>query len=244
MITRVPVFQQRAVCLTKFGPKSGETAEEVLARKDLERRSGARAHKHEFWWGIGEKGTALSINRLISQHGATVVLFFAIQNQKPPKQSSESNVLVWRKYRTLGSGVLHDIPKHVLITSAAVTKGGTLRRTHFALICNSNVPIKMGGRVFRFSNCHYKNLNKDGKLGKSARGQRTTTALVRWTNSPISGAECDSIIDFSASLCAPYCVELSDPKQIPHSAVATLNQQIANGLRIGQWILAVTNIRR
>ena len=144
----------------------------------------------------------------------------------------------------LGSGVVHDIPKHVLITSAGMTKGGTIRTTHFALICRSNVPIKMGGRVFRFSNAHYKNLRKDGKLGKSARGQRTTTALVRWTSSLISGGECDSIIDFSADLCSPFCVELSDPKQIPHSAVATLNSRIANGLGNAQWTIAVTNIRR
>jgi hypothetical protein len=244
MIKRVPVFQQGAVCLTKFGPESGETAEEILARKDLERRSGARAHKNEFWWGIGEKGTAQSINSLISQHGANVVLFCAIKNQKPPKKSSASDVLVWRKYRTLGSSVLRDIPKHVLITSSAMTKSGTIRSTHFALACNSNVPIKIGGRAFRFSNSHYKNLSKGGKLGKSARGQRTTTALVKWGSSAISGAECDSIIDFSADLCPPYCVELSDPKRIPPSAVATLNQQISNGLRIGQWTLAVTNIRR
>jgi hypothetical protein len=63
MLKRIPVFQQEAVCLTKFGPESGETADEILARKDLERRSGTRAHKKEFWWGIGEKGAAQSINR-------------------------------------------------------------------------------------------------------------------------------------------------------------------------------------
>ena len=61
MIRRIPVFQQGAVCLTKFGPESGETAKEIVARKDLERRSGIGAHKNEFWWGIGEKGTAQSI---------------------------------------------------------------------------------------------------------------------------------------------------------------------------------------
>ena len=33
------MFQQGAVCLTKFGPESGEAAKEILARKDLERRS-------------------------------------------------------------------------------------------------------------------------------------------------------------------------------------------------------------
>jgi hypothetical protein len=237
------VFQQRAVCLTKFGPESGETAKEILARKDLERRSGTRAHKNEFWWGIGEKGTAQSISYLISQHGANVVLFSAIKDQKPPNGSA-SDALVWRKYRMLGSDVLHDIPKYVLITSAAVTKSGTIRTTHFALICNSSVPIKMGEHVFRFCNPHYKNLSKDGELGKSARGQRTTTALVKWTSSTISGAECDSLIDFSAQICAPYCVELSDPKRIPPSTAATLNRQIAKGLGIGKWKLAVTNIRR
>ena len=84
MIRRIPVFQQGAVCLTKFGPELGETAKEILTRKDLERRSGIRAHKSEFWWGIGEKGTAQSINKLISQYDATIVLFSAIKNQEPP----------------------------------------------------------------------------------------------------------------------------------------------------------------
>ena len=73
MIRRIPAFQQAAVCLTKFGPESGETAEEILARKDLERRSGVGAHKNEFWWGVGEKGTAQSIQTLISQHGGNTV---------------------------------------------------------------------------------------------------------------------------------------------------------------------------
>jgi hypothetical protein len=156
MIRRIPVFQQGAVCLTKFGPESGETAKEIIARKDLERRSGIRAHKNEFWWGIGEKGTAQSITNLIAQHGANIVLFSATKNQEPLKNGSASDALVWRKYRMLGSDVLHEIPKHVLITSAALTKSGTIRTTHFALICNSSGPIKMGEHVFRFSNAHYK----------------------------------------------------------------------------------------
>jgi hypothetical protein len=241
MLKRIPVFQQEAVCLTKFGPESGETADEILARKDLERRSGTRAHKHEFWWGIGERGTAQAITGLISQHGAKVVLFCVIKNQKLSENGSAPDLLVWRKYSVLGGSELHDIPKHVLITSAVVTKTGRIRRTHFALTCNSSVPIEMGGRVFRFSSPHYKNFGKDGKLGKSARG--TTTALVRSASSPISGAECDTIIDFSADLCAPYCVELSDPKQISFGVIARLNQQIANGLNVSQWMSTVSSIR-
>jgi hypothetical protein len=244
MLRRIPVFQQGALCLTKFGTESGETAKEILARKDLERRSGVGAHKNEFWWGVGEKGTAQSIQTLISQHGGNIVLFSAIKDQKPPNKGSATDALVWRKYRVLGGDILQDVPRHVLITSAAVTKSGKMRTTHFALICSSSVPIKMGEHVFRFCNSHYKNLSKDGAIGKSARGQRTTTALVKWTSSTISGAECDSLIDFSAQFCAPYCVELSDPKRIPPSAMEALNQQILKGLGSRHWTLAVTNIRR
>ena len=244
MIKRIPVFQQAAVCLTKFGPESGETAKEILARKELERRSGVSGHKNEFWWGVGKKGTAQSIQTLISQHGGNTVLFSAIKDQTPPDKGSATDALVWRKYRMLGDDIFQDIPKHLLVTSAAVTKGGTTRTKHFALVCNSSVPLKMGGRAFRFSNSHYETLSKDGKLGKSARGQRTTAALVRWTNSPISGAECDSLIDFYAEFCTPYCVELFDPVRISPSVVAKLNHQIARGLRPTQWLHAVATLRR
>ena len=149
MIRRIPVFQQAAVCLTKFGPESGETAEEILARKDLERRSGVGAHKNEFWWGVAERGTAQSIQTLMSQHGGNIVLFSAIKDQKPRNKGSATDALVWRKYRMLGGDILQDIPKHVLITSAALTKGGTTRTKHFALVCNSGVPLKIGGRAFQ-----------------------------------------------------------------------------------------------
>ena len=85
MIRRIPVFQQGAVCLTKFGSESVETAEEILARKDLERRSGVGAHKNEFWWGVGEKGTAQSIQILVSQHAATS-LYFPRSKIRSPEQ--------------------------------------------------------------------------------------------------------------------------------------------------------------
>jgi hypothetical protein len=83
MIRRIPVFQQAAVCLTKFGPESGETAKEILARKDLERRSGVGAYRNEFWWGVAERGTAQSIQTLISQRGGNIVLFSAMKDQTP-----------------------------------------------------------------------------------------------------------------------------------------------------------------
>ena len=101
MIRRIPVFQQGAVCLTRVGPESSETAKEIIARKDLERRAGLGAHKNEFWWGIGEKGTARSIQTLISQHGCNTVLFAATKDRSPRTRdpqlthSSGGNTVCW-----------------------------------------------------------------------------------------------------------------------------------------------------
>jgi hypothetical protein len=61
--------------------KSAKVVLGLIARKDLERRSGIRAHKNEFWWGIGKKGTAQSVNNLISQYNAISVLFSAIKKR-------------------------------------------------------------------------------------------------------------------------------------------------------------------
>ena len=173
MIRRIPVFQQAAVCLTKFGPESSETAKEILARKDLERRSGVGAHKNEFWWGVGEKGTAQSIQTLISQHGGNTVLFSAIKDQTPPNKGSATDALVWRKYRMLGGDILQDIPKHVLITSAAVTKGGTTRTKHFALSLQLKCSIEDGRACLQILQL---------SLQKSQQRRKTWKVCKRQTN--------------------------------------------------------------
>ena len=160
-----PVFQDQAVCLTKFGPEAGETARQILARKDLERRAGTSDHQNEFWWGVGERGTAQSIGIAITKCGATKVLFCAIRNQTPAKTTTSPEVLVWRKYRQLGGRILeHDIPPHVLLTSAAFSKGGTGRSLHYALVCHSIEPIRLGGEVFKFANSRYRNLTQRWEL--------------------------------------------------------------------------------
>ena len=76
--------------------RSSETAKEIVARKDLERRADVGTHKNEFWWGVGDKGTAQSTQTLISQHGGNTVLFFAIKDFTPPNNGSATYALVWR----------------------------------------------------------------------------------------------------------------------------------------------------
>src|ERR1700730_14214456 len=213
MKNKVPIVREKAVCLTKYGPEGSECPEEILPRKDFERRSGRGDHANEFWWGIGEKGTAESIWHLITECAAKMVLFAAIKDPKRSNHSPEQ-VFVWRKYRMLNNNKTYDIPEHVLVTSSINGKGGKVKQMHFALVCKTDDPIEEA-KLWKFSNCHYRNLKKQktGKgyeLGSCERGQRTTAPLVKWTNQPIVDAECDATISFMAKLCVPNCVELCD----------------------------------
>jgi hypothetical protein len=236
------LFQPPAACLTKFGPEAHETTNQILLRKDLERRSGTGTHINEFWWGIGEKGTAESISHLIQHYSATSILFSAIKNQTLPDKPP-SHVFVWRKYRPLATYTgLRNIPDHVLITSSILRSDGAMKQSHFALVCKSTGTVARRQEGI-FSNSHYKNLKKSGVLGSTRRGQRTTTPLVKWTNQPVSVAECDAIIDFSASFQVPNCVELCDSNRVPISMIVSLNQKIAGGLSVAQWISEVAQIR-
>ena len=65
-MNNAPIFHEPAVCLTKFGPESGENRQ----RNSRKERSGRenwkeRITQNEFWWGIGEKGTAETICHLV-----------------------------------------------------------------------------------------------------------------------------------------------------------------------------------
>jgi len=236
-----PIFHEPAVCLTKFGPESGETANAILARKDWERKSGIANHANEFWWGIGEKGTAESIRHLVERYKAKSIIFVAVKDQTT-KGASPQQVLVWRKYRTLGGHQNIDIPKNILVTSSVSTKDGTLKSNHFALVCNAAAPIR-AENIGRFANSHYKNLTKAGKgyeLGSNKRGQRTTSPLVKWTSHAVTPDHCDSAIQFSAHFAAPYCAELQDSKRVPYAQILALNA-IKN---VDQWLAAVAAIRR
>ena len=173
MTNDVFIFQEKAICLTKYGHYSNQIARHILDRKELERRSGQFDHAKRVLVGNGEKGTPASICYLVERYAAKTVLFTPIKNQKtltPP-----AHVFVWRKYRTLTRNRIDDVPEHVLMTSSIDYS------TYFALVCKSTDPIGPE-RIGKFSNRHYKNLKKNAsryELGSCDRGQRTTGPYSR-----------------------------------------------------------------
>jgi hypothetical protein len=225
------IFQEDAVCLTKFGPDSGQSACAILARKEWERQSGKGEHANEFWWGIGEEGITESIQHLIAEYEAKSVIFVAVKDQTL-KASAPPEVLVWRKYALAGQPDIA-IPENVLVTSSVSIQ------SYSALVCKSCDPIRVT-YVARFANCHYKYLKKSGELGSSKRGQRTTSPLVKWTSGAITAADCDSVIEFSAHFAEPNCVELRASKTVPFIQIDALDA-IKNK---DEWVSAVATIRQ
>ena len=182
------------------------------------------------------------IRHLIERYQAKSIIFLAVKDQTP-KGATPPQVLVWRKYQTLGCRQNIDIPKNILVTSSESTKDGKAKFNHFALVCNTAVPIRAGNTARDFANSHYKNLMKAGKgyeLGSNQRGQRTTSPLVKWTSHPVTANDCNSAIQFSAHFAAPDCVELHDSKRVPYAQILALNA-INN---VEQWLAAVAAIRR
>src|SRR6266436_5710661 len=141
MTNSVSIYQEKAVCLTKYGSYSYQPVEEILARKHFERRSGKFDHANEFWWGIGEP-YAKAICHLCEKYAAKTVLFTPTKGSTT--EASPSHVFVWRKYRTLANNKVVDIPEHVLMTSADYS-------TYFALVCKSTDPIRPA-KIGKFAN--------------------------------------------------------------------------------------------
>ena len=106
-----PIFHEPAVCLQSLGRNPVKLRTRFSARKDWERKSGTANHANEFWWGIGEKGTAELICHLVERYKAKWIIFVAVKDQTT-KGAIPQQVLVWRKYRTLGAYQNIDIPKN------------------------------------------------------------------------------------------------------------------------------------
>ena len=107
----------------------------------------------------------------------------------------------------LGGDILHAY-EHVLITSAAVTRHNSNEAFRPSLQLERSIEDRRA--CLQILQSSLQKLSKDGKL-ESLQGR--TTSISQVDELPISGAECDSLIDFSAALRALLC-RIVDPKQI------------------------------
>ena len=216
---------QELVCWTRMQSEAGQKLEEIVARKEMERRAGNGV----FFWGVGNAPAVVA--SAYARLQVPVQVIFSIMKGRPRSvDAAPRSILVWRSYLDM-FGVERDLPQHALITSRGETDKGDKRR-HYALICSSSTPLRLEHGV-NFDPTAYRNAGGNGGLV----GASQVTALLQRVAPPMSG---DYEVNLTASLSGSYWVKLTNPVVLEASDV----EQAANAASSREWCSLVVGLRR
>lgn len=185
-------------CWTRFGTEAGEKIDNILARKEQERL----ATGGMFLWGIGNSvGPAIRNLILLEEH--PMVLFSPMRSKPKTIDIAPPGVTVWSEALDL-DGKDWPIPEGVKVTSRQGSETGRTKRSHYALVCRSSLPL----RALDLGSLRYEelvNLQSKSKLGASQ-----VTAVVEKLAQ--GTADCTHYpVAFMAELVFPYFVKLGGP---------------------------------
>lgn len=195
-----------AFCWTRFGTEAGETIEEILDRKEQERRD----NDGVFFWGIGNS-VAPGLAALLEMSERPEVLFSPIKGRPRAVDRAPAARFAWRAGQDL-SGAHFELPPLARVTSGGPAGGPG--RAHYALVCASSGPLAVdrGGVDLDFSDL--RNLVSGNPLGASQ-----VTAVVRMLRSG-SRSDLRYIVAMRAELTPPYFVRLTEVLDEPERLVA------------------------
>ena len=189
-------------CWTRIGTESGDTVESILARKERERLE----HSGMFLWGIGNS-VGPAIRELVRLEKTPQVLFSPMRAKAKAIDTSPSRLFTWMRAVTLG-GNPWEIPDGLQVVSRAATAGGELKRSHYALVCRSAVPLQIGFGEELLCFDEMVNLVSQNKLGHS----QVTSVVHHRPSSKATGATYR--VGFASELVYPYFVQLEEPKMV------------------------------
>src|SRR5262245_24776936 len=121
-------------CWTRFGIEAGEGVAGILARKEKERI----ANTGVFLWGIGN-AIGPSIRKLLLVENEPEVAFSLIRSPAKALDTNPEVVVRWTTGRDL-DGHQYELPLGSVVTSAY---HGPTKQSHYALVCSSEVPIRL-----------------------------------------------------------------------------------------------------
>jgi hypothetical protein len=185
-------------CWTRFGTEAGQSADQILARKEQERV----ANRGLFFWGIGN-AIGPSMVRLLQRSESPEVVFSPILSQPRREDRMPVSVAVWTEAQTL-SNEDYRLPSQSLITSRFDPLKPRAR--HYALVCYSETPIRVEFRPEQIQFANLRNLLTSRPVGASQ-----VTAVVQLSTNVIRGKSISYDIAFRARLTPPYFVLLRAP---------------------------------
>jgi hypothetical protein len=196
------------LCWTRMQAESGQEIQNIIARKELERRAGDGV----FFWGVGN-APSRSI-RSLAARGDDIDVVFSLMKSRPKLcDVSPAGVVVWRTYFDYDD-VERLLPPHVIVTSR-MEVGSGLKKVHYALMCRSDQELQLDDQG-PFDPSAYRNVGDTG----GAIGSSQVTALVVRTNS--ASQVSDYRINLRARLTGSYWVKLAQPRALEEPARAAL----------------------
>jgi hypothetical protein len=185
-----------AFCWTRFGTEAGETLEEILERKERERRE----NDGVFFWGIGNS-VAPGLLALLERCDRPEVLFSPIKGRPRAIDRAPAARFAWTGGRDLG-GSRFELPATARVTSGGPPGGSG--RPHYALVCRSSRPLSIDLRDAEVDFLALRNLLSGNPLGVS---QVTAVVTVFEDQAP---SDMRYRVAMRAELAPPYFVRLTE----------------------------------
>ena len=210
-------------CWTRFGTEAGETIEEILARKEIERV----ANQGVFLWGIGNS-VAAAIRELLALDPEPTVLFSPIKSRPRPVDVSPAEVIEYRVAESL-DGHRFALPPTFHVRGGISSDGA---RPRYALVCRAGSPLLRteSGSV---APIELVNLLSGAPLGASQ-----VTAVVRRASSSDDSAGYP--IALRAQLVPPYFLRLHDPgplQDIGRDPIPTGIEEVSSLAQLSLWAM-------
>jgi hypothetical protein len=188
-------------CWTRFGAEAGQSFEQILRRKEEERRS----NNGVFLWGIGN-AVGPGIRELVQRCGAPEVLFSPIAGAAKRVDVAPESVVAWSSGETY-DGMAFNLPAHSLVTSRQ--SASSPKVSHYALVCSCTEPLLRRPSVGSLAFNDLRNLLSGSQVGAS----QVTAVVTRNGKSPVGGRVYD--VALRAQLVYPYLIRLRHPVALP-----------------------------
>lgn len=224
-----PVF-----CWTKMGTEAGQPLEDILWRKELERRVGGGL----FAWGIGN---SLGINPKLAQQemqrNDVDVLFTPMRSAAKQIDIEPSQVLLWLDCIN-DDGELTRLPSHMVVTSRGSPAKAEGKRPHYALICRGHSDISITADSGVIDANRVRNFSSLNPLGASQ-----VTAVVRYQSNSDASPEKSYPITFRAKLHDTGFVRLVSPVVL-EGKLANLYHQLCKSETVEEWADGAVTLRQ
>jgi len=184
-------------CWTRFGTEAGQTADQILHRKEQERL----ANNGIFLWGIGNS-VGPGVRELARNNEYPEVLFSPIKGCPRTVDAAPESIVAW----TLGEtdeGKLFALPRYSLVTSRQSVSSP--KSTHYALVCFSSAPLTLSAAPPSLEFGALRNFVSGNPVGASQ-----VTAVVK-RDSSVPAKIGNYRVALRAHLLPPFFIRLRGP---------------------------------